>query len=259
VPHVFAVFNHLVTDRSMLSIFSKPCHVVGRPVFDHFPWNEIDTYFSANPPHEFLKMCRTFGRGTLCQIFEFTRIFNVIALDSWTSIHSEEGRDAEVCELIGTHLRLSIGYGVSGRYYILDFDNNTFQTSFNLEKALEAAADYRQERGVAQFPFFITATASRQSYYVELGDYFFERACEAKIPSLSIRYYFHYHGTYTLLFDKDDYFIAIILTGESVSAEGQSLLTFFINEECDVFDPQYVFRLLNQISDGKLRIVRREF
>ena len=83
----------------MHALFSKPCHVVGKPVFDHLPLDYIDEWFGTHPPEQLLQMYRTFGRGTLGDFFVFRNFFEVIKIESWKNmfpVYPEKEHDTEV-------------------------------------------------------------------------------------------------------------------------------------------------------------------
>ena len=243
----------------MKSVFSKKCHVIGRYVFDHLPYDQIETYFSTNPPKQLIEMYRTFGRGTLCGMFEVNSRFEVVSIDTWGSIWSDEGCDSEVCEVIHAGTRLGIGYGMSGNYYMLDFDRNNFVMRENLEELLLFALDERLNSGPAHFPFFITAAASQRAFEVKVGKNFFDQCCMAVIPDLSIRYFFDHLGMHNLIFDRSDRFMAVILSGKGLESEGLPRLSIYYDNESGMFDINSVFKVVTEISAGEFQVVKEVF
>jgi len=243
----------------MESIFSRKCHVVGSPVFDHLPLAQIEKHFSANPPRQLLEMYRTFGRGTLCDMFTFyTGQLQVITLDSWTSIRSDEGCDHEVYEVINAGTRLGIGYGASGNYYMLDFDRDQYVMRENLEELLLYTMDEKWNLGPTWFPYFVTAATSRRTWEVLVGPGFLDQCCASVRPEVSIRYFFNYLGMHILFFDQNARFMAAFLSGKSLEP-GPPMLTICYDKISSGFDVHSVFSLLTEISAGEFQVIEEFF
>jgi len=244
--------------KLMKSIFSKKCHVVGRQVFDHLPYDQIQTCFPIHPPTQLIEMYRTFGRGTLCDMFTFCTHLEAVSLDSWTGIRSDEGCDREVYEVMNAGTRLGIGYGASGNYYILDFDRDDYVMRENLEELLLYTIDERWNIGPAHFPFFITAAASSRTWEVRVGESFFDQCCAFVSPETSIRYFFNYQGMHILFFDHDARFMAAFLSGKSLEL-GLPRLTLHYDKESSGFDVSSVFKILTDISAGEFQVEKEVF
>lgn len=242
----------------MKSIFSRKCHVVGSPVFDHLPFDQIEKLFSANPPKQLLEMYRTFGRGTLCDMFEFRARLEVVSLNAWASIWSDEGCDHEVYEVINAGTRLGIGYGASGHYYMLDFDRDHYVMRENLEELLLFTIDERLNLGPAHFPYFVTAAASQRTWKVRVGPGFLDQCCAFVRPEVSIRYFFNYLGMHILLFDHDARFMAAFLSGKSLEPD-PPMLTIHYDKKISGFDIDSVFKILTEISAGDFQVVEEFF
>ena len=243
----------------MHTLFSKPCHVVGKPVFDHLPLDYIDEWFGTNPPEQLLQMYRTFGRGTLGDFFKFGYVFEVVNLKSWQNmfpVYPEEVPDTEVCELIGAYSRMGVGYGRSGHYYVLDFDTHTYHTSLDLEQVLQQAALRRELEGITSTPYFVSASAVSASWDVRLGRHFFGKFRNADIRGMPSRMSLTSYCSYTLLLDMAGRFVASMRSEGLMQPDEKAQLTISFDYDL-AYAPENVFKTLTDIAGEDFQVLGR--